>query len=233
MLTGAQAFQGETTSDILAAVLKEEPDWSRISPDLQPLLRRCLVKDPKRRMRDIGEARIAIDASEEALTLASYMEPRRRLGELGAKAHEFIPELPGGRPAQSAPDSSRQIRRLTLVEELAEYLDKKQKRCLERAVRRLENPRMSDAKVHVHLDSVRGVLDSIHAAAGGFDNSPLPGLAERLCRMLASEATNARYKLILAAHMIPLILQSKESVTIEGTSELRKLWRRISFSPTD
>jgi len=70
MLTGKQAFSGETTSDILAAVLKEEPDWSRIPARVQPLLRRCLVKDPKRRMRDIGEARIAIDAPEEELTLA-------------------------------------------------------------------------------------------------------------------------------------------------------------------
>ena len=56
MLTGKQAFRGETTSDILAAVLKDEPDWSRIPPRVQPLLRRCLVKDPKHRLRDIGDA---------------------------------------------------------------------------------------------------------------------------------------------------------------------------------
>jgi serine/threonine protein kinase len=45
MLGGKQAFQGETASDILAAVLKEEPDWSRIPARVQPLLRRCLTKD--------------------------------------------------------------------------------------------------------------------------------------------------------------------------------------------
>src|SRR5260370_3274254 len=56
MLTGKQAFHGETTSDILAAVLKEEPDWGRIPAKVQPLLRRCLVKDPKHRLRDIGDA---------------------------------------------------------------------------------------------------------------------------------------------------------------------------------
>jgi len=51
MLTGKQAFSGQSATDILAAVLKEEPDWSRIAAKAQPLLRRCLVKDPKRRDR--------------------------------------------------------------------------------------------------------------------------------------------------------------------------------------
>jgi serine/threonine-protein kinase len=56
MVTGKRAFNGETTSDILAGVLKEEPDWSRIPARVQPLLRRCLAKDPKHRLRDIGDA---------------------------------------------------------------------------------------------------------------------------------------------------------------------------------
>jgi serine/threonine-protein kinase len=56
MLSGKPAFHGETTTDILAAVLKEEPDWSRIPANVQPLLRRCLSKDPKHRLRDIGDA---------------------------------------------------------------------------------------------------------------------------------------------------------------------------------
>src|SRR5260370_8663346 len=63
MLTGKQAFHGETTSDILAAVLKEEPDWSRIPARVQPLLRRCLPKDPKRRLRAIGAAMPLLDGS--------------------------------------------------------------------------------------------------------------------------------------------------------------------------
>jgi len=65
MLTGRQAFQGETISDILAAVLKEEPDWSAIPPKAQPLLRRCLVKDPKQRLRDIGDAMPLLEAAPE------------------------------------------------------------------------------------------------------------------------------------------------------------------------
>jgi Tol biopolymer transport system component/predicted Ser/Thr protein kinase len=65
MLTGKQAFHGETTSDILAAVLKEEPEWSRIPVRVQPLLRRCLAKDPKHRLRDIGDAMPLLDTAPE------------------------------------------------------------------------------------------------------------------------------------------------------------------------
>ncbi len=65
MLTGAQAFTGETASETLASVLKDEPDWSAlpaaVPPAVRDLLQRCLLKDPKQRLRDIGEARIAIE----------------------------------------------------------------------------------------------------------------------------------------------------------------------------
>ena len=43
-------------------MLKEEPDWSRIPARVQPLLRRCLVKDPKHRLRDIGDAMPLLEA---------------------------------------------------------------------------------------------------------------------------------------------------------------------------
>ena len=56
MLSGGQLFRGGTVSDTLASVLKEEPGWDRIPVRAQPLLRRCLVKDAKRRLRDIGDA---------------------------------------------------------------------------------------------------------------------------------------------------------------------------------
>jgi Tol biopolymer transport system component len=65
MLTGKMAFRGETVTDTLASVIKEEPDWSQL-PAATPrhvriLLLRCLQKDPKQRLRDIGDARIALD----------------------------------------------------------------------------------------------------------------------------------------------------------------------------
>ena len=67
MLTGRGAFDGETTSDILASVIRAEPDWSllldSVPRTIRELLRRCLQKDPKQRLQAIGEARIAIDAT--------------------------------------------------------------------------------------------------------------------------------------------------------------------------
>ena len=76
MLTGKMAFRGESVTDILAAVLKEEPDWSQL-PVATPmrvrvLLQRCLQKDPKHRLRDIGDARISL---EEVLSGASESVP--------------------------------------------------------------------------------------------------------------------------------------------------------------
>jgi Tol biopolymer transport system component len=63
-LTGARAFHGETVSDTLAHILKGEPDWSRLPQDtpvrIRTLLRHCLEKNPKERLRDIGDARIEI-----------------------------------------------------------------------------------------------------------------------------------------------------------------------------
>ncbi|MGH9686422.1 MAG: protein kinase domain-containing protein [Candidatus Acidiferrales bacterium] len=65
MLTGQRAFQGETVTDTLAAIMRAEPDWSQL-PAATPtrvrvLLQRCLQKDPKQRLRDIGDARISLD----------------------------------------------------------------------------------------------------------------------------------------------------------------------------
>ena len=64
MLSGRQVFAGETISDVLASVLKNDLDWTALPPDLPApiarLLRRCLTPDRKGRLRDIGEARIAL-----------------------------------------------------------------------------------------------------------------------------------------------------------------------------
>jgi eukaryotic-like serine/threonine-protein kinase len=65
MLTGQRAFAGETVSDVLASVLKFDPDWTALPastpPSIIKLLHRCLTKDRKQRLQAIGEARIAID----------------------------------------------------------------------------------------------------------------------------------------------------------------------------
>jgi serine/threonine protein kinase len=65
MLTGHKSFEGETVSDVLAAVIKSEPDWNALPADTPPgirrLVRRCLAKDPKQRLHDIGDVRLAIE----------------------------------------------------------------------------------------------------------------------------------------------------------------------------
>jgi serine/threonine protein kinase len=64
MLTGKRAFPGDDVSDTLATVLKFEPDWSQLPVDTPPsirrLLRRCLAKDPKQRLRECGSAIVEI-----------------------------------------------------------------------------------------------------------------------------------------------------------------------------
>jgi len=64
MLTGQRAFKGEEISDVLAAVLRQDFDWSVLPAAparLRRLLVRCLDRDPRTRLRDIGEARVEID----------------------------------------------------------------------------------------------------------------------------------------------------------------------------
>jgi serine/threonine-protein kinase len=56
MLTGRQLFGGETVSDVLASVLTREPDWTELPPQARRLVKACLEQDPRRRLRDIGDA---------------------------------------------------------------------------------------------------------------------------------------------------------------------------------
>jgi Tol biopolymer transport system component len=65
MLSGRRLFPGETLSDTIAAVLTREPDWTLLPPTAPPgmrrLLARCLERDAKKRLRDIGDARPELD----------------------------------------------------------------------------------------------------------------------------------------------------------------------------
>jgi serine/threonine protein kinase len=75
MLTGRVAFAGDTVSDSIAKILERDPDWSAL-PTATPaslcrLLFRCLAKDPKQRLRDIGDVRIEIDAIDEIPPVAN------------------------------------------------------------------------------------------------------------------------------------------------------------------
>jgi serine/threonine protein kinase len=71
MLTGRAAFVGDTASDTIAKILEREPDWSAL-PSATPvairrLLFRCLIKDSKQRLRDVGDVRIEIDAIHDVI----------------------------------------------------------------------------------------------------------------------------------------------------------------------
>jgi eukaryotic-like serine/threonine-protein kinase len=93
MLTGRQSFPGETTSDILAGVLRAEPEWSALPAatphGVRKLLKRCLERDRKQRLQAIGEARIAIDeclAHPEAppAAIVSHTKSRERVAWIAA-----------------------------------------------------------------------------------------------------------------------------------------------------
>ena len=84
MLTGKTLFAyGGTLPDTLAAVMTREPDWGALPEDTPPhvrrLLRRCLCKDAKNRLRDIGEARIALEEGGDATTEGASQTPPNRL----------------------------------------------------------------------------------------------------------------------------------------------------------
>jgi hypothetical protein len=67
MLTGARAFAADDVSELLASVLAREPDWTRIPPNLSPALaaylKRCLQKNPKQRIHDIADVRLALEGA--------------------------------------------------------------------------------------------------------------------------------------------------------------------------
>jgi len=73
MLSGRSGFAGDTVTDVLAAVVMREPDWTALPADtpasIRRLLARCLEKDPRRRLRDSGDARMEI---EETIARRGY-----------------------------------------------------------------------------------------------------------------------------------------------------------------
>ena len=87
MLSGKRLYEGETTSDILARVIEREPDIRQLPGNtpvpVRELLRRCLTKNPRQRLRDIGEARLVLEeylanpAAAQAAVGSAMPLPRR------------------------------------------------------------------------------------------------------------------------------------------------------------
>ena len=87
MLSGRQAFGGDTTSDVIASIIERTPDWSILPAAVPPHVRRvvewCLAKDPKRRARDIADVRAALDWRDGQ---GAAVPNRRHLGWVAAGA---------------------------------------------------------------------------------------------------------------------------------------------------
>ena len=81
-LTGRMSFEGETVSDMIARILEREPDWSALPANtparVRTLLERCLVKDAKQRLRDIGEARLELERALAERSSPAVRAPKDR-----------------------------------------------------------------------------------------------------------------------------------------------------------
>ena len=93
-LTGKRAFDRETVADTLAAIIERNPDYDTLPPDVPPsirqLVRRCLEKDQRERLRDIGDARIEI---KQALAMPPANDTYRKTYEppgMGAEAARVL-----------------------------------------------------------------------------------------------------------------------------------------------
>jgi hypothetical protein len=82
MLTGRRLFTGESVNDILAGVLTKELDWNALPaatpPSVLRLLRRCLERNPKQRLRDIADARLELEEGVAAQPMAGIPAAPRR-----------------------------------------------------------------------------------------------------------------------------------------------------------
>ena len=100
MLTGRRAFDGEDVSSILAAVLQSEPRWDGVPRNLRRVLESCLEKDPRNRLRDIGDVwRLVDDVPTPA---ASSLRPTR-MGWMAAAALAGVAAIALWAPWRKAP----------------------------------------------------------------------------------------------------------------------------------
>ncbi len=96
MLSGRPPFGGETTSDAIAGILEREPEWmtlpSSLPAGVRGLLERCLAKDPKQRLRDVGDARFEI---EKALALPSAPPVMTHVPAVGRTTARWVAVVAG------------------------------------------------------------------------------------------------------------------------------------------
>jgi len=125
MLTGKKAFAGEDVSDVLAAIIRSEPEWSALPQDLDPrldtLLRRCLQKDRKLRRRDIGDVRVEIQeilanpTSPSVPVATGHLTHGRWLGVAGLVVGALITGITVWSMTRRGPPAPESITRFTLT----------------------------------------------------------------------------------------------------------------------
>jgi eukaryotic-like serine/threonine-protein kinase len=127
MLAGTRAFAGENVSEVLASVLAREPDWVRLpttlSPALATFVRRCLNKNPKQRIGDVQDMRLALEGAFETAaappTSTTQLARRGRLAwiaALGVAAVMIIAlAIPAVRYLRETPPSSQAETRVDIV----------------------------------------------------------------------------------------------------------------------
>ena len=136
MLTGTRAFPGADVSEILASILAREPDTSALSTDvpkaLRRLLRRCLEKDQKRRLRDLGDAIADLEElPDDAPIQAEPVVPggagpwgwRGAVVAVVASLLGAAVALTGTTFLGEGPEDDRQVVRFAVTPRLGEYLD--------------------------------------------------------------------------------------------------------------
>ena len=124
LLTAKRPFGGDDVTETIASIVRDEPAWKLLSPDTPPavmaLLHRCLTKDPRQRLRDIGEARVMLSAGGFAEAVQAPGRPQRSLLRalaligvgtlLGAAVLQL---LPSRGPVSSSAAPTFTLRRLT------------------------------------------------------------------------------------------------------------------------
>ena len=111
-LTGKKPFAGDTVTDVLAAVVQNEPDYSAVTSPVRKLLRRCLEKTKNERYHDIADVRLDL----EDIGSASAAEPRhdRRFGWWSYVAVAVLAALAGFLLRPTSEDTSPRVRRVAV-----------------------------------------------------------------------------------------------------------------------
>jgi Tol biopolymer transport system component len=129
ILTGKRLFEGDTVSDTLAHVLTKDPDLESVPPKVRKLLRRCLQRNLKLRLKDIGEARFLLEDDPAGLPLKAQAEGLNHLWipwalagalALGAAALAFLhfreqpPEKQVLQYTMAAPEKAKNVQEFAL-----------------------------------------------------------------------------------------------------------------------